>query len=72
VGHIEKIMFKNLDNENDIEVGHTRSGRTFREVPLENYFEQDHEPLLPEEGFYSGEEEELLIKEQLGSIGPRE
>jgi hypothetical protein len=39
---------------------------------LGNLFEKDHEPLLPEEGFYSGEEEELLIKEQLGSVGPRE
>ena len=56
-------MFKNSDSDNDIEVGHTHSGRTFREVPLVNLFEQDHKPLLPKEGFYSGEEEELLSEE---------
>jgi hypothetical protein len=36
------------------------SGRTFREVPLVNLFDQSHEPLEQDEGFYSGEEEELL------------
>jgi hypothetical protein len=51
-------MFKNSDNDNDIEVG--SSGRTFREVPLVNLFEQTHKPLSQDEGFYSGEEEELL------------
>jgi hypothetical protein len=43
-------MFKNLDNnnsdsDNDTEVGHTYSGRGFREVPLVNLFEKYHEPL---------------------------
>jgi hypothetical protein len=47
VGQIENLMFKNSDIDSDIEVGHTRSGRTFREVPLENLFEQYREPLLP-------------------------
>jgi hypothetical protein len=56
-------MFKNLDSDNDIEVGHTRNGRTFREVPLVNLFEQSHETLAQNEGFYSGEEEELLNEE---------
>lgn len=56
-------MFKNSDNDSDIEVGHTRNGRTFREVPLVNLFEQSHEPLAQDEGFYSGEEEELLNEE---------
>jgi hypothetical protein len=65
-------MFKDSDNDSDTEVGHTRSGRVFREVPLENLFEKDNEPLLQEEGFYSGEEEELLNKEHSGSVGPRE
>jgi hypothetical protein len=72
VGQIEKLMFKNSDSDNDTEVGHTRSGRTFREVPLANLFEKDHEPLLHEEGFYSGEEEELLNEENSRSVGPRE
>jgi hypothetical protein len=62
-------MFNNLDNENDTEIGHTHNGRTFREVPLSNLFEQDHKPLLQEEGFYSGEEEELLNEEHSGSVG---
>jgi hypothetical protein len=41
----------------------TRSGRSFREVPLVNLFEQNHKPLAHDEGFYSGEEEELLNEE---------
>jgi hypothetical protein len=49
-------MSKNSDRNNDIEVGHTRSGRTFREIPLVDLFEHNHEPLTQEEGFYSGEE----------------
>jgi hypothetical protein len=56
-------MFKNSDSDNDTEVGHTCSGRSFREVPLVNLFEQSHEPLAQDEGFYSGEEEELLNEE---------
>ena len=56
-------MFKNSDNDNDIEVGHTCSGRSFRGVPLVNLFEQNHEPPTQEEGLYSGEEEELLNEE---------
>jgi hypothetical protein len=56
-------MFKNSDSDNDIEVGHTRTGRTFREVPLVNLFEQSHKPLAQDEGFYSGEEEEILNEE---------
>jgi hypothetical protein len=49
-----------------------RNGRIFREVHLVNLFKRDHKPLLQEEGFYSGEEEDLLSEEHLGSIGPRE
>jgi hypothetical protein len=56
-------MFKNSDSDNDTEVGHTCSGRTFIEVPPVNLFEQTHEPLAQDEGFYSGEEEELVNKE---------
>jgi hypothetical protein len=56
-------MFKNLDSDNDIEVGHTCSGRIFREVPLVNLFEENHIPLVQDEGFYSGEEEELVNEE---------
>jgi hypothetical protein len=56
-------MFKNLDSESDTEVGHTCSGRYFREVPLVNLFEKNHKLLAHDEGFYSGEEEELLNKE---------
>jgi hypothetical protein len=56
-------MFKNSDNDNDTEVGHTRSERSFREVPLVNLFDQGHEPLAQDEGFCSGDEEELLNEE---------
>jgi hypothetical protein len=65
-------MFKNSDSDNDIEVGHTCSGRTFREVPLVNLFEQNHEPLAQDEGFYSGEEEELLNEEHSKSTRAEE
>lgn len=56
-------MFKNSDNDNNTEIRHTCNGRIFREVPLVKLFEQDHEPPLQEEGFYNGEEEELLNEE---------
>jgi hypothetical protein len=52
-------MFKNLENDNDIEAGHIRSGRVFREVHLANLFKKNH----GEEGFYSGEEAELTDEE---------
>jgi hypothetical protein len=45
-------MFKNSDSESDIEAGHTRSGRPFREVPLANLFKKNYRA----EGFYNGEE----------------
>jgi hypothetical protein len=62
-------MFKNSDSDNDIEVGHMRSGRIFKEVPLVNLFEQNHEPLAQEEEFYCGEEEELGNEERSRSTG---
>jgi hypothetical protein len=49
-------MFKDLDNDSDIEVGHTCSGRSFRKVPLVNLFMQSYKPLSQDEDFYSGEE----------------
>jgi hypothetical protein len=60
-------MFKNSDNDNNTDVGHMCNGKTFREVPLVNLFERNHEPLAQEEGFYSGEEEELLNEEHSDS-----
>jgi hypothetical protein len=57
-------MFKNSDTDSDAEVGHTHSGRIFREVPLVNLFEQNHEPLVQDEGFYNGEEQKILNEEQ--------
>jgi hypothetical protein len=56
-------MFNNLYSDRDTKIEHRHSGRTFKEIPLANLFEQDHEPLLPKEGFYSGEEEEILSEE---------
>ena len=52
-------MFKNLDSDNDTEAGYMCSGRSFREVPLANLFKQSYK----DEGFYSGEEEELTQEE---------
>jgi hypothetical protein len=70
IGKFLHLMFRNLDIDNEIEVGHTHSGRTFREVPMVNLFEQNHEP-TQEEGFYSGEEEELLNEEHSESTKVR-
>ena len=56
-------MFKNSDNDSDIEVGHTRSGISFKKIPLANLFKQSYGPLAQDEGFYSGEEAELSDKE---------
>jgi hypothetical protein len=56
-------MFKNSDNDSDIEAEKTCSGRSFRNIPLANLFEKSYEPLEQDEGFYSGEEVERLDKE---------
>jgi hypothetical protein len=61
-------MFKNLDRNNDTEAGHMRSGRVFREVHLTNLFKQNY----GEEGFYSGEEEDLMDEEHLEPAGTGE
>ena len=61
-------MFKNLDSDSDIEVGHTRSGRVFRGVHLENLFKKNY----GEEGLYSGEEADLIDKECLEPSRPEE
>jgi hypothetical protein len=52
-------MFKNSDSDNDTEAGHMRSGRAFREVPLANLFKENY----GDEGFYSGEEADLMDEE---------
>jgi hypothetical protein len=54
-------MFRNLDSDSDIEVGHTRSGREFREVHLANLFKRNY----GDEGFYSGEEEYMTRQRAL-------
>jgi hypothetical protein len=56
-------MFKNSDNDSDTEAGHTRSGRSFRKIPLVNLFKQSYGPLAQDEGFYSGEEAERSDEE---------
>jgi hypothetical protein len=63
-------MFKNSDS--DTEVGDMRSGRAFREVPMVNLFEKNQELPAWEEGFYNGEEEELLNKEHSKSARAEE
>jgi hypothetical protein len=52
-------MFKNSDSDSDTEVGHTCSGRVFREVHLTKLFKKNY----GDEGFYSGEEEDLIDEE---------
>jgi hypothetical protein len=46
-------MFKNSDSDSDsdIEAGHTRSGRIFREVPLENLLSKIMNLLYQKKGF---------------------
>jgi hypothetical protein len=63
-------MFKNSDNDsdNDIEAGHTRSGRVFREVPLANLFKKNY----GDECFYSGEEANLTDEEHSEFARPEE
>jgi hypothetical protein len=52
-------MFKNSNSDNDTEVGHTRSGRGFKEVHLANLFKKNY----GDAGFYSGEEADLTDEE---------
>jgi hypothetical protein len=56
---LKRIMFKNSDNNSNTKDGHTRSGRVFREVPLVNLFNQNY----GDEGFYSGEEADMIDEE---------
>jgi hypothetical protein len=61
-------MFKNLDNNNDTKAKHTRSGRAFREVHLANLFKKNY----GDEGFYSGEEVDLIDEEHSEPTGTEE
>jgi hypothetical protein len=58
-------MLKNLDSDNDIEVGYTRSGRVFKEVHFVNLFKKNYE----DKGFYNGEEAYLIDEENSEPIG---
>jgi hypothetical protein len=57
--NLKRQMFKNSDNDNDTEAGHTCSGRVLREVHLANLFKKNY----GDEGFYSGEEADLTNEE---------
>jgi hypothetical protein len=61
-------MFKNSDNNNDTKTGHTGSGRVFREFHLANLFKKNHR----EEGFYSGEEADMMDEENSEPTGKEE
>ena len=52
-------MLNNSDSDSDTEAGHTCSGRPFREVPLANLFKKKYR----DEGFYNGEEENIIDEE---------
>jgi hypothetical protein len=56
---LNRLMFRNLDKDNDTEAGHMHSGKVFIGVHLENLFKKNY----GEEGFYSGEEEDLTDEE---------
>jgi hypothetical protein len=49
-------MFRNSDSDSDTKARHMHSGRAFREVHLANLFKQKY----GDEGFYSGEEVDLM------------
>jgi hypothetical protein len=61
-------MFKNSDSDSGTEVRHTHSGRVFRGVHLENLFKKNY----GEEGFYSGEEVDMIDEEHTEPMGPEE
>ena len=61
-------MFKNSNSNNNIEDGHTHSGRAFREVPLANLFKQNYRDMV----FYSREEADLIDEEHLESARTKE
>jgi hypothetical protein len=61
-------MFRNSDSDSDTEAGHMRSGRVFRGVHLENLFKKNY----GEEGFYSGEEADLIDEERPEPSRPEE
>jgi hypothetical protein len=52
-------MFKNSDSGSDTEAGHTRNGKVFRGVHLENLFKKNY----GDKGFYNGEEANLIDEE---------
>jgi hypothetical protein len=52
-------MFNNSNNNNNIETGHTHSGRVFKEVHLVNLFKKNY----GDASFYSGEEADLMDEE---------
>jgi hypothetical protein len=66
--NLKSTMFNNSYGDNDTETGHTCSGRIFREVPLVNLFNKNYE----DEGFYSGEEENLTDEEHSKSTRTKE
>ena len=61
-------MFKNSNNDNDTKVGHMCSGRAFREVHLANLFKKNY----GDEGFYSGDEADMMDEEHSKPVGTEE
>jgi hypothetical protein len=52
-------MLKNSNSDSDTEARHTHNGSVFQGVQLQNLFKKNYR----EEGFYSGEEEDLTDEE---------
>ena len=61
-------MFRNSENDNDTKAGHTRSGKIFKGIHVENLFKKNYK----EEGFYSGEEADLTDEEHSEPIRAEE
>jgi hypothetical protein len=61
-------MFKNLHSDDETEAGHMCSGKVFRGVHRENLFKKNY----GDEGFYSGEEADLIDKEHSEPIRAEE
>jgi hypothetical protein len=61
-------MFKNSNRDSNTEAEHTCSGKVFREVHLANLFKKNY----GEEGFYSGEEADLMDEEHSEPTGIEE
>jgi hypothetical protein len=65
---LEKIIFRNSDNDNEIEARHTHSGREFKEVHVANLFKKNY----GYEDLYKGQEADLTEEEHSEPVRAKE